>query len=87
MTCGLTGAGRAGKYTREAGFAAYYEICGYLQDGYVSHYEEEQKANYAYKIAEHNWIGYDDEKAIATKLDFVKTRGKWHVFTKLHVRA
>ena len=82
-----TGAGRAGKYTREAGFAAYYEICDYLQNGYVSQYEEEQKANYAYKIAEHNWIGYDDEKAIATKLDFVKTRGKLHGFKKLHARA
>ena len=56
----------------------------------MSQYEEEQKANYAYKISEHNWIGYDDEKAIATKLDFVKTRGKLPktcIFAKILTRA
>jgi len=69
------GAGLRGTYTQEAGFAAYYEICGYLKNGYTSKYDEEQKANYAFKTAEHNWIGYDDEKAIAVKVDFVKTKG------------
>jgi len=71
----IQGAGAEGKYTGEAGFVAYYEICDYIKRGYTVKYHAEHKAMYAYSTKEHNWVGYDDPKTLSTKLDYVKSKG------------
>lgn len=53
-----------GKYTREAGFLSYYEICTMelmvVQDSEV-------KAPYGYKGGE--WVGYDDQNSLTLKVN------------------
>ena len=59
--------GAAGLYTGEPGFLAYYEICTRVQQqGWTKVFDEEQKANYAYKGQE--WVGYDDTYSIGFKV-------------------
>jgi len=70
----VQGAGAEGKFTGEAGFVAYYEICNYIKSGYTVKYHPEHKAMYAYSTKEHNWVGYDDPKTLAIKLDYLKTK-------------
>merc|ERR1712002_1387772 len=71
----IQGAGAEGKYTGEAGFVAYYEICEYIKRGYTVKYHAEHKAMYAYSHKDENWVGYDNPTTLATKLDYVKTKG------------
>merc|ERR1712002_1271189 len=71
----IQGAGAEGKYTGEAGFVAYYEICDYIKRGYTVKYHAEHKAMYAYSTKDHNWVGYDNPNTLATKLDYVKSKG------------
>jgi len=68
------GGGTAGVYTKEGGFLAYYEICEILQSGgalYV--WDAEMKVPYL--VAEDQWVGFDDERAIRNKMNWVKTEG------------
>ena len=73
----LSGAGAEGKYTGEAGFVAYYEICDYIKRGYTVKYHAEHKAMYAYSTKEGNWVGYDNPQTLATKLEYVKSKGRY----------
>uniref|UniRef100_T1JHM6 GH18 domain-containing protein n=1 Tax=Strigamia maritima TaxID=126957 RepID=T1JHM6_STRMM len=61
-----TGGGKAGVYTREAGFLAYYEICEMLKKGATYVWDEEMKSPYAYDGDE--WVGFDDERSIMEKM-------------------
>lgn len=54
------------KYTREAGFLAYYEICQKLQQGWTRVWNEEQKVPYAYNGNE--WVGYEDVESLNQKV-------------------
>ncbi len=54
------------KYTREAGFLAYYEICQKLQMGWTRVWNEEQKVPYAYNGNE--WVGYEDIQSLKFKV-------------------
>jgi len=76
IKCPCSGAGAKGKWTGEAGFVAYYEICNYIKSGYTVKYHPEHKAMYAYSTKEHNWVGYDDPKTLAIKLDYLKAKGR-----------
>ncbi len=61
------GTGTAGKYTREAGFLSYYEICEKLnKDKWIRKWSDEQKVPYAYNQTE--WVGYDDELSLKIKV-------------------
>jgi len=62
------GASPKGKYTEEAGFLAYYEIC---KAGYTIVKDNAVKAPYGYK--KQNWIGFDDADSLRYK---VKTQIK-----------
>jgi len=68
-----TGGGEAGQYTREAGFLSYYEICTMLQDGANYIWDDEMKVPYLVKGTQ--WVGFDDERAIRNKMDWVKDNG------------
>ncbi|VTJ89368.1 Hypothetical predicted protein [Marmota monax] len=58
-----------GKYTKQAGILAYYEICSFLEKArkdWIGY----QHVPYAYKGKE--WVGYDDIRSFQEKAKFVK---------------
>nr|UBY12663.1 chitinase [Eisenia andrei] len=76
------GPNTAGKYTREAGFLSYYEICPLIADGSATRvWSEEQLVPYLYKGDQ--WIGYDDKTSLAMKVLWLKSMGfgGWMVWT------
>ncbi|NP_001268266.1 oviduct-specific glycoprotein precursor [Mesocricetus auratus] len=58
-----------GKYTKQAGFLAYYEVCSFIQRA-EKHWIDHQYVPYAYKGKE--WVGYDDAVSFSYKAMFVK---------------
>ena len=68
-----SGGGTAGEYTREAGFLAYYEICEMLQKG--SNYIWDNEMKVPYLVKGNQWVGFDDERSIRNKMDWVKDNG------------
>jgi len=67
------GGGTAGEFTREAGFLSYYEICQMLHHGANYIWDDEMKVPYLVK--DDQWVGFDDERAIRNKMDWVKDNG------------
>ncbi|XP_014681961.1 PREDICTED: chitotriosidase-1-like [Priapulus caudatus] len=59
-------------FTRQAGFVAYYEVCGHLKNGYTRYFNTEQKVPYAVK--DRNFVSYDDPQSIRAKANFVKQK-------------
>nr|AUM84818.1 chitinase-like protein 7 [Lutzomyia longipalpis] len=68
-----TGGGKAGEYTKEAGFLAYYEICEMLLNGAVYVWDDEMKVPYL--VSGDQWVGFDDERSIRNKMKWIKTGG------------
>jgi chitinase len=60
--------GKAGQFTRQAGFLAYYEICHNIktQDWNVVQDSEGRMGPYAFK--DKQWVSYDDKKMIKYKV-------------------
>merc|ERR1712168_553727 len=63
------GPASAGRYTREAGFWSYYEICEFLKGTTVS-WIEDQKVPYAFKNNE--WVGFDTKESYDIKVRYLK---------------
>lgn len=62
-----SGGGLAGKFTNEAGFMSYYEICSFLsQPNTTLVWDSEQQVPFAYRNDQ--WIGFDDERSLKTKV-------------------
>lgn len=68
-----SGGGKAGEYTKESGFLAYYEICEMLLNGAVYVWDEEMKV--PYMVDGDQWVGFDDERAIRNKMHWIKDNG------------
>jgi chitinase len=68
-----SGGGKAGEFTKEAGFLAFYEICQLLKDGATYLWDEEQKVPYA--IKDDMWVGFDDERSIEEKVSWINQNG------------
>lgn len=68
-----TGPGTPGKYTREAGFMSYYEICQEMETRGTQRWDDEQKVPYYYngKL----WVGFDNVRSITEKVNWLKTKG------------
>ncbi|XP_038167467.1 oviduct-specific glycoprotein [Arvicola amphibius] len=64
-----TGPASPGKYTKQAGFLAYYEVCSFIQSA-EKHWIDYQYVPYAYQGQE--WVGYDDAISFSYKAMFVK---------------
>ncbi|KAM9241796.1 oviduct-specific glycoprotein [Dugong dugon] len=58
-----------GKYTKQAGFMAYFEICSFVRRA-RKHWIEDQFVPYAYKGKK--WVGYDDAASFSYKATFMK---------------
>ena len=67
--------GRAGPYTSEAGFLAYYEICDMIknQGWKVVKDQQGRMGPYAYKGRQ--WVGYDDVAMIRRKSQYIRKLG------------
>jgi len=67
--------GKAGPFTRAAGFLAYYEICDMVknQGWNVVKDPEGRMGPYAYK--DRNWVGYDDVNMIRYKSEYIRKMG------------
>nr|BAV14641.1 chitinase [Todarodes pacificus] len=63
----------AGRFTREKGFQSYYEICDMIKTGGTVHWIKEQESPYVVKGDQ--WIGYDNPKSLAIKVNWVKAGG------------
>ncbi|XP_041364781.1 chitotriosidase-1-like [Gigantopelta aegis] len=63
--------GKAGKYTREGGFLSYYEICEMEKNGGQVHRIAEA-GNVPYLVHGDQWVGYDDEQSLRTKVQYMK---------------
>nr|AAI37996.1 Ovgp1 protein [Mus musculus] len=58
-----------GKYTKQSGFLAYYEVCSFVQRA-KKHWIDYQYVPYAFKGKE--WLGYDDTISFSYKAMYVK---------------
>ncbi|KAM9320181.1 acidic mammalian chitinase-like [Gastrophryne carolinensis] len=68
----IAGAGSPGPFTEEAGYWAYFEICGFLSGATVV-WMDDQKVPYAHKG--NQWVGYDTTESYKYKVEFVKQGG------------
>ncbi|CAH1376594.1 unnamed protein product [Tenebrio molitor] len=69
-----SGGGTPGKYTSEAGFMSFYEICDFLhEDNTTLVWDNEQQVPFAYRG--NQWVGFDDERSLKTKMAWLKEEG------------
>ncbi|XP_001604515.2 probable chitinase 10 [Nasonia vitripennis] len=68
-----SGGGKAGEYTKESGFLAYYEICEMLLNGAAYIWDDEMKVPYL--VHHDQWVGFDDERSIRNKMRWLKDKG------------
>ncbi|KAM6217320.1 chitinase-3-like protein 1 [Rhynchocyon petersi] len=66
-----SGPGIAGRFTKEEGTLAYYEICEFLQGATVRRILGQQVP---YATKGNQWVGYDDQESIKTKVEYLKSR-------------
>ncbi|XP_069124716.1 probable chitinase 10 isoform X2 [Argopecten irradians] len=65
----VRGGGTAGRFTRESGFLAYYEICTMIPKS-TKHIIQGEEVPYI--VQGNQWVGYDDQESLRKKVDFVK---------------
>ncbi|XP_065558234.1 probable chitinase 10 isoform X2 [Artemia franciscana] len=68
-----SGGGKAGVFSREAGFLAYYEICEMLRSGAAYNWDDEMQVPFL--VHGDQWVGFDDERAIRNKMKWLKDGG------------
>nr|CAI5844034.1 unnamed protein product [Callosobruchus analis] len=68
-----TGPGLPGRYSGESGMLTYYEIVEYLKTKQWTYkWDQEQEVPYMYKG--NQWIGFDDTRSIAKKVEYAKSQ-------------
>ncbi|ESO85839.1 hypothetical protein LOTGIDRAFT_167819 [Lottia gigantea] len=69
----VTGPGRKEPFSGEAGIILYYEICNTVLNRYQTIQDDNMKVPYA--VSGDQWVGYDDKRAIQSKLDWLLQEG------------
>ncbi|CAG2111636.1 unnamed protein product [Medioppia subpectinata] len=69
MNAATSGGGKAGEFSREAGFLAFYEICEMMKNGATYIWDDEQKVPYL--VDGDQWVGFDDERSIKAKVKWL----------------
>jgi len=67
--------GKAGEFTRAAGFLAYYEICDKIKNQGWTIVEDEEGRLGPYAHQGRNWVGYDDVAMIKYKSEYIRKMG------------
>lgn len=67
----VSGPGIPGRFTKEKGILAYYEICDFLH-GATTHRFRDQQVPYATKG--NQWVAYDDQESVKNKARYLKNR-------------
>ncbi|XP_073847079.1 probable chitinase 10 [Musca autumnalis] len=65
------GAGSPGPYSKQPGFMGYNEICQLSKSGYNFKFDDAHGVPYAYN--DNQWIGFDDAKSIAMKVQLANS--------------
>ncbi|XP_012511401.1 PREDICTED: chitotriosidase-1 isoform X1 [Propithecus coquereli] len=66
-----TGPGSPGRFTKEAGVLAYYEVCSWK--GATVHRTQDQKVPYI--VQNNQWVGFDDVESFKAKVAYLKQKG------------
>jgi chitinase len=66
----ILGAGEPGKFSREKGYLAYYEICQMIKGDEWTKRRDQHSGPYAF--SNNQWVGYDDATALLEKTEFIK---------------
>ncbi|XP_065368948.1 probable chitinase 10 [Calliphora vicina] len=67
-----TGAGIGGPYTKQSGILGYNELCEkFLMEKSLWHLEWESNQMVPYAYNDQQWIGYDNKRSVALKVDYV----------------
>ncbi len=67
--------GKAGQFTRAAGFLAYYEICADIKKGGWTVVKDPEGLMGPYAHKDRQWVGYDDVETIRRKSEYVREMG------------
>nr|XP_035935476.1 chitinase-3-like protein 1 isoform X2 [Halichoerus grypus] len=67
----ISGPGLPGRFTKEEGILAYYEICDFLRFATV-HRLTGQQVPYATKG--NQWVGYDDRESVKNKVQYLRNK-------------
>ncbi|XP_058130968.1 chitinase-3-like protein 1 [Dasypus novemcinctus] len=67
----ISGPGLPGRFTKEEGTLAYYEICDFLR-GATVHKLSNQQVPYATKG--NQWVGYDDQESVKSKVRYLRQK-------------
>jgi len=67
--------GKAGQFTRAAGFLAYYEICEKIKSQGWTVVEDAEGRMGPYAHQGRNWVGYDDVAMIKYKSEYIRKMG------------
>jgi chitinase len=67
--------GKAGEFTRAAGFLAYYEICEKIKSPGWTVVEDAESRMGPYAYQGRNWVGYDDVAMIKHKSEYIRKMG------------
>lgn len=68
-------AGKAGEFTKSAGFLAYYEICDRVKNKGWQVVQDPQRRMGPFAFKGNQWVGFDDPDMIRQKAQFIRDMG------------
>lgn len=67
----ISGPGLPGRFTKEEGTLAYYEICDFLKGAAIQRILGQQVP---YATKGNQWVGYDDQESVKNKVQYLKSK-------------
>ncbi|RMZ96009.1 chitotriosidase-1 isoform X1 [Brachionus plicatilis] len=66
------GGGHAGKYTKDNGTLAYYEICDRFKENWNTTWDDEHKVPFAFK--DNQFVGYENYRSLRQKIKYLSEK-------------